>query len=270
MSSKPNSGLGAAGALARAWRAMAAHPAVTLVAVALYAAAFVPLHFIGESIDSAPGAMQSQAALVKLVLYQMGGLLAVTALVGPVFSAFAVYAGKRQSEGDPGTLYGAANFALARYARIFFWYLVVQISVQIGLQLVVLPGILFFQMYAFVVPVICMEKESWPMDRSKRLTTGRRRTIFLLLLPWLLIYVGFGIMDLFGWIHAGVARLTGQQDPSNAVMALSWFVIEGLRSFYEFWMAVALFFLYDDRIKRILEARAARAAEATAGAGTAG
>ncbi len=241
---------------------MVAHPTVTAVAVALYAGAYVPLHFIGESIEAAPSAAGGQAALIKLVFYQMGALLAVSAIVGPLFTASAVFAGKRTQEGDPGTLYQALNFSLARYGRMFFWYLVVQLSVQFGLQLIILPGILFFQMYAFVVPVLCMEKEPWPLDRSKRLTRGRRRTIFLLLLPWLTIYVGFGILDLFGQVQALVSSVTGQAEPSRAAMAVAWFIAEGLRSLYEFWMTAALYFLYDDRLQRILAARGARSEEA--------
>lgn len=264
MSSKPQAGLGAAGALGAAWRAMVEHPAVTLFAVALYAGAYVPLHFIGETLDAAPSAAEGNSALIKLVFYQMGALLAVSALVGPLFTASAVYAGKRSAEGDPGTLYGALNFTLSRYVRMFFWYLVVQLSVQIGLQLIVLPGILFFQMYAFVVPVLCMEKEPWPLDRSKRLTRGRRRTIFLILLPWLLIYVGFGVLDLFGQVQAAVASITGVAEPSRAAMSVAWFLAEGARSFYEFWMTAALYFLYDDRVRQIAAVREARAAEQAA------
>ncbi len=260
MSSKPVPGLGAAGALAAGWRAMLEHPSVTFVAVLLYTAAFVPLHFIGESIETVQSVEGGQAALIKLVLYQMGALLGVSAIVGPLFTALAVYVGKRSNEGDPGDLYGAMNFSLARYARIFFWYLVVQISVQLGLQLIVLPGILFFQMYAFVVPVLCLEKERWPLDRSKRLTRGRRRSIFLVLLPWLLIYVGFGVLDLFGQVQAAVTAVTGDENPSRAAMSVAWFFAEGLRSLYEFWMTTALYFLYDERIQRILAARAEKAA----------
>jgi uncharacterized membrane protein len=262
MSSKPNADLSAGGALVAGWRAMVAHPGVTAFAVALYAAAFVPLHFIGDSVGGgAPSMDTSQAALVKLVLYQMGALLAVSAIVGPLFGALAVFVGKRTSEDDPGTLYEGFNFSLARYARIFWWYLVVQLSVQIGLQLIVLPGILFFQMYAFVVPVLCMEREQWPLARSKRLTTGKRRTIFLLLLPWLVIYVGFGLLDLLGTLQSWVVAITHQEHPTDLAMGVTWLLAEGLRSFYEFWMTAALYFLYEARIRRIEELRAARAGE---------
>lgn len=238
---------------------LAANPLVALFAIALFAAVNVPLHFIGESMDAAPSAANSQAALVKLILTQFGAYLGVTAVIGPLFSALAVYA-VLSTQGAAGSLYGGLNYALSRYGKMFLWYFVVQVSVQVGLQLIVLPGILFFQMYAFVVPVLCLEKEEWPLARSKRLTQGIRRTIFLLFLPSFLIYLGFGLLDFFGLIQEWVGQAAGSKDPGRGPMGLAWFFIESTRFAYEFLMTAALTLLYQNRLERAAAARAAREA----------
>lgn len=255
-------GMGAGGALAAGWRAVAQHRGVSALFVALYAGLSVPLHFVGETVDAAPGMAQSQAALVELILTQFGAFMAITAVMGPLFAAVGVYIARKSLAGEEGTAYGALNYALARYGRLFLWCLAVQFSVQIGLQLVVLPGILFFQMYAFVPAVICAEDEPWPMARSKKLTQGRRRTIFLMFLPWLLIYMGFGMLDFFGKVREWVGLVVGTADPSTTAMGVAWFIIEGFRFVYELTMAAGLYALYDERMARIRAAREARAAAA--------
>ncbi len=255
-------GMGAGSALAAGWRAVLEHRGVSALFVALYAALSVPLHFVGETVESKPGMAQSQAALVELILTQFGAFMAITAVMGPLFAAVAVYIARKTSAGEQGTAYGALNFALARYARLFLWCLAVQFSVQIGLQLVVLPGILFFQMYAFVPAVVCAEDEPWPMARSKKLTQGRRRTIFLMFLPWLLIYMGFGMLDFFGKVQEWVGLVVGTPEPSSTAMGVAWFFIEGVRFVYELTMAAGLYFLYEERMARIRAAREARAAAA--------
>lgn len=254
--------MGAAAALGAGWRALREHGGVTTFAVVLYAAASVPLHFVGSAIDVSPSAMQDQGALLRLVGLTLGTQLAITGLIGPLVAALAVFAGLRTSQGRPGTLYDGLNFALSRYAKLFFWYLVAQICIQIGFQLVIVPGILFFQMYAFVAPVRCLEDEPWPLARSKKLTQGRRRSIFLLLVPWLLLFIFFGVAEMLGLIRSGVTSLTGDANPSTALMAVFWFVFEAIRSFYEFWMMAALYYLYEERIQRIQAAREARVSEA--------
>lgn len=264
MSSTPKVGMGAGAALAEGWRAVIEHRGLSAVFVALYAALSVPLHFVGEGIDAKPGMAEGQQALVKLILTQFGAFMAVTALFGPVFAAVGVYIARKTRAGEVGTVYGALNYALARYGKLFLWCLAVQFSVQIGLQLVVLPGILFFQMYAFVPAVVCLESEAWPMARSKKLTQGRRRSIFLLFLPWLVIYMGFGMLDFFGKVQEWVGLVAGVKDPTTAQMAFAWFFIEGGRFLYELVMGASLTALYEERIARIQAAREARAAATNA------
>lgn len=265
MSSTPAVGMGAGGALAAGWRAVQEHRGASALFIAIYAALSVPLHFVGETVESGPGMAQSQEALVQLILTQFGAFMAVTAVMGPIFAAVGVYIARKTSAGEQGTAYGALNYALARYGRLFLWCLAVQFSVQIGLQLVVLPGILFFQMYAFVPAVICAENEPWPMARSKKLTQGRRRTIFLMFLPWLMIYMGFGMLDFFGKVQEWVGLVVGTADPSRNTMAVAWFFIESLRFLYELCMGAGLYALYEERIARIQAAREARAAAAATG-----
>lgn len=259
MSSKPSADPSAREALASAWKAMAAHQGITVFAVLLYTVVSTLTRNIGAPPqDSAHSMAGDQAALVKMIVTQMGVSLVLTALLSPLLGALAVYAGKRTLDEDSGTLYGGLNFALNRYLRIFKWYVVVTLSVQIGMQLFVLPGILFFQMYAFVVPVLCLEREAWPLARSKRLTAGKRRTIFVLMLPWLLIGTVGAALDPTLPVRQWIATLMHSTGPSSSLMSVAWTLAEGLRCFYEFWMSTALYFLYAAVIQRIEELRAAR------------
>ena len=107
-------------------------------------------------------------------------------LVGPIVAASAIYTMATRRDGRSPSFYGAINFSLSRYGRLFKWHAAAWLSIRLGM-IIVIPGVLFMMMYAMVDPLLCFEKERWPLDRSKKLTRARRKTLFFFLLPWFLI-----------------------------------------------------------------------------------
>jgi len=124
-----------------------------------------------------------QETMVKYILADAGMLLLAEVLLGPILAAVAVYLARRDQVGKTSNLSGSLNFAVRRYSRMFVPHLAAQISIQIGLQLLIVPGLLFYGMYAFVEPVSALEEGEWALDRSKALTRGRRGTIMWLVIP---------------------------------------------------------------------------------------
>jgi hypothetical protein len=123
----------------------------------------------------------------------IGAALKLTALdiileliFGPIIAAAAIYTVATKRDGREPTLYGAMNFALKKYSRLFKWHAAAQLSIKLGM-LILIPGVLFMMMYAMVDPVLCFEKEKWPLDRSKRLTRVWRKTLFVFMMPWVVM-----------------------------------------------------------------------------------
>ena len=113
---------------------------------------------------------QDQGTLIKVVLAWTGFALAQEILLGPIVSAIAIYIGRLHSAGEPVRPYAALNFALGRYGRMFVPHMIAQLSIQIGLMLLMFPGMIYVSMYAFVDSVACLEQKVWPIDQSKKLT----------------------------------------------------------------------------------------------------
>jgi hypothetical protein len=134
----------------------------------------------------AGGGGDQHSATIQVMLGWFAVYLLIAVFIGPLFSASAVFVAKKSYDGKPAGLYGALNFALNRYKRLFVPHMAATLSVQIGLQ-VLIPGILFMCMYAFVDSVACLEDEKSVLSRSKRLTRKRRRTILWVALPIILL-----------------------------------------------------------------------------------
>lgn len=227
-STKP---LGAFGALGRAFGAVARSPGASLAAVLLYALlSSITVMQLESGLTTLDGASQDQLIRVALTLAGVG--LAIEIFVGPLFAALAVFVGSVGPEDEGRGLYDALNFALNRYGRMFVPHAIAQISIQLGM-IVLLPGILFFLQYAFVDPVASLEKEKWPLSRSKKLTRGRRRALFLLLLPYLVASQVWIFVDLWALEQGGWVPLASEM----------------LRISYSFLLAVAAVALYHDRVK---------------------
>lgn len=149
---------------------------------------------------------QDQATLVKVLLAWTGVALVQEIFLGPIVGAVAVYIGRLHSAGQTASPYQALNFALNRYKRLFLPRLIAQLSIQIGLMLLLFPGIIYVSMYAFVDSVACLEEKVWPLDRSKRLTRGRRGSIVGIYLPAALLVQVVAFAELWA-LQQGVFML---------------------------------------------------------------
>ena len=92
------------------------------------------------------------------------------------------------------TINSAINFIVKRYKNVFMPYLLAMLSIQVGM-LIVIPGIMFMMQYAFVDSVATLEKEKHVLTRSKRLTKSRRKSLVLLILPFVLLGQGMQFVD---------------------------------------------------------------------------
>ena len=187
-----------------------------------------------------------QSLMVKAVLQLTGIDLLLELLFGPIIAASAIYTATSRREGRSPTLHGAINFAMTRYGRLFKWHAVAQISIKMGM-LILIPGVLFMMMYAMVDPVLCFEKEKWPLDRSKRLTRVWRKTIFMFMLPWIIIVATIPLLLFWSANQGGMTTF-----------ALSLFYFLSL-----FWLHAGFGTLYAERLEAGRKAAERKAAEET-------
>lgn len=138
----------------------------------------------------------NQTVTVKWVLASYAASLTLEILLGPIFAAYAVYIGWRWLQGRRAHLYGGTNFALARYPKMFLPHLAAEVSIQLGMM-VVIPGILFWMQYAFVDVLAALTDVTWPLPRSKKLTRSRRGTIFLIILLPVILLQGIDLAVLW-------------------------------------------------------------------------
>ncbi len=200
------------------------------------------------------GEAQDQGTLVKVLFAWMGVSLAQEVLLGPIIGAIAVYVGRIHSAGESAGLYESINFALGRYSRLFLPRMIAQLSIQIGLMLLLFPGVIYVTMYAFVDSVACLEQKVWPIDRSKRLTRGRRASIVGIYLPVALLVQVVALAELWA-LQQGVVTLA----LVFILVFLLFFIVD-----------VAFYKLYEERTTslgksaKVAEASADTAAEKTA------
>ncbi|MFT5685057.1 MAG: hypothetical protein ACI8RZ_006003 [Myxococcota bacterium] len=215
--------------IGRAFSASARNFHITFTAAALYGISLAVVDHIIIGNTGAP----AQADMVKTLLSMLGAQFGVEIFIGPILAAFAVYVGRTAAEGKPGSLYQAVNFALTRYTRVFFPHLVAWLSITLGM-IIIVPGVLFMLQYAFVDAVACMEEEKSPLPRSKRLTKGRRKSLFLLALPWIMLSQVLGFFQLWALSQSGLVMAAG-----DTVASMITFV-----------MFVAFYLLYDERTRK--------------------
>lgn len=144
--------------------------------------------------------------LMKLTFSFLGLAIGIKAIIGPLIAVLvAVYA--RSTAMQTSLSFGKAiNFAMKRYKHIFVPYLLAMLSIQIGM-LIVIPGIMFMMQYAFVDSVGSFEKEPHVLTRSKRLTKSRRKSLILLILPFVLLGQGMQFVDFI--YSSSVPKLIG-------------------------------------------------------------
>ena len=182
----------------------------------------------------APGAMGStgvdQGDLLAIMLGWWGVIIVVEILLGPIAAAMSIYTARTHSHGGKASLSQALNFGLARYSRVFKWHAAAWMTIQVGM-IVLVPGILFLLQYAFVDSVLCLEDEDWPLERSSKLTKGRRGRIFALAFLWLAINQVIGFAELAALQHGF---------PALAVLMTATYVVN-------IWMAMVFYQFYEDR-----------------------
>jgi hypothetical protein len=172
-------------------------------------------------LDPHGGRMPGQDDLIGFLLPMMGFALVLELLWGPIQAAAAVYVAKCHADGKSPGLYGAVNFALSRYGKVFPAHAGAQLSIQLGM-VVLIPGILFMCMYAFVDPVACLEKEKWAMGRSSKLTRGRRKTVLWVSLPVILYMQGALFVNLWAYQQGAVVLFVAHL---LSVLAIFWLSI---------------------------------------------
>lgn len=179
-----------------------------------------------------PGQQPDQSTLLPVLLSLEGAGLVLEILVGPLFAAIGIHAGREWLAGRKAGLYPAVNFALTRYSRMFVAHAAANTLIRLGL-LIIVPGVLYIMQYAFVDSVAALEsKKTWAMGRSKKLTRSRRRRIFFVFLPVLILSQAAAIGDIWaygqeGWI-LWVLHLV--QHAIFMVMAVSFYLMYAERT----------------------------------------
>ncbi len=194
------------------------------------------------------GGATGQDAMVPVLLGWTGLNLAAELLIGPLTAATAVFIALRHVGGTQHSAMGGLRFATSRYGRMFVPHLFAQLSIQLGIQLL-LPGLLFWTMYAFVDPVAALENERAVLERSKVLTKGRRMTVLALVAPFIL----FGLLRLF----YDLELVQGMGYPGFVAWVGFWF-------FWTYVILVAQSLLYIERVGGVEALKAAAQARVAA------
>lgn len=140
------------------------------------------------------GGAPDQSVMLKVGFAWMGVDLLLELLIGPLAGAAAVAIARAQAQGKLVSTYQAVNFGLSRYKRMVLPHMGAWLTIFVG-NIMVVPGVLFMLMYAFVDPVAALEDEKWAMGRSARLTAGRRATLFWVSAPFFFYGVGRIFID---------------------------------------------------------------------------
>lgn len=157
--------------------------------------------------------LTGQSAMVPLVLGWVGLGLLIEVLVGPLVAGTAVFVALRAAGGTRHPAMAGFGYAARRYSRMFVPHLKAQLLIQVGSQLF-LPGLLAWTMYAFTDAVSALEADKAPLSRSARLTAGRRSTLMLLVLPFMLVGTVKALMFDFALVQSeGALTFIGWMAP---------------------------------------------------------
>ncbi len=142
-----------------------------------------------------------------LYVTQFGQLILLTiwgCIVGAWAAPAGIYLWVQREKGQVATAYDAVNFGLNRFGRVFSAHARAFLVIQLGM-IVIVPGILFGLQYAFVDAIATLDtKEAHPLARSRRLTAGRRGTLFRTLAVFMVWWVPYQLMVVYMMQGAGV------------------------------------------------------------------
>ncbi len=117
----------------------------------------------------------------SLVVSQLAQTLAITlwgCVVGAWQAPTTIYLWVQEERKRASSLYEAVNYGLNRFARVLPAHARAVFVIQLGI-IVIVPGILFGLQYAFVDAIATLDtQERDPVARSRKLTSGRRGTLF--------------------------------------------------------------------------------------------
>lgn len=205
-----------------------------------------------QTLDPSTGQPQmAQSDLIKLTFSFLGLAIGVKSIIGPIIAIITAMYARATAMGQSVGFGKVLNFALKRYKNVFVPYLLAMLSIQFGM-LIVIPGIMFMMQYAFVDAVASFEKEAHVLTRSKRLTKARRKSLIILIIPFVLIGQGMQFVDFI--YSSSVPKLIGFHS-----------LYEGL------FLAISACFyiLYHERVALIEQHKQRRAAKAAENEGSA-
>lgn len=143
--------------------------------------------------------LQGRPLLVATQLGQLGLGILWGCIVGSWAAAAAIYLWVQEEKQKDATLYEAVNFGLARFKRVVGPHSLAFFFIQLG-SIIIVPQILLGIQYAFVDAIATLDaQEKEPLRRSRRLTTNRRKTIFLTFLPFLPWWIGYMLFSYDAW-----------------------------------------------------------------------
>jgi hypothetical protein len=131
------------------------------------------------------------------------GLLGLASLLlGLLFSATLIRASLNQAAGGDADVPDALAFSLRWFLPLIGMTLLQWLAIGFGLVLLIVPGIMFFCMFAIAAPALLAERNGVmaALGRSQTLTQGHRWKIFgIFLLFWIVTAIAGGIASsLFG------------------------------------------------------------------------
>lgn len=177
-------------------------------------------------------------------------------IVGALGAAASVYLWVRDAKGQSTGLRDSINFALNRAGRVVRAHLKAFAIVFWGGQFFI-PGLLFALQFAFVDAVATLDdKEASPLDRSRRLTRGRRGMLARAMIPAAVWWLGYSLLGLFVLKDQGIVSFAVGGAVDHLVNAV---------------MDMVLVQLYVEEVRRrvaLADAKKAAAGEAPVETGT--
>jgi hypothetical protein len=125
------------------------------------------------------------------------GLLGVAGvLMGLLFSATLIRASLNQAVGDDADVPDALAFSLRWFLPLIGVTLLQWLAIGFGLIVLIVPGVMFFCMFAIAAPALLAERSGVlaALGRSQTLTQGHRWKIFgIFLLFWIVTAIAGGL-----------------------------------------------------------------------------
>jgi hypothetical protein len=155
--------------------------------------------------------LAGQALLVASTLFQSFLLCLWAGSVGAWAAPAQLYLWVQREKQQVATLVGAMNYGLNRVSRVAWPHFLAYSLVVLG-NIVIVPGIIFGLMFAFVDGIATLDpQEKRVLARSSRLTSSRRGSIFRVMLVafigwWLWFQLGlvFFVPTMPMWAKFGV------------------------------------------------------------------